>query len=140
VRRSDVYARLQALGVSDRLARQWIAEHGEDHLSGKITYVGTQKGVKNPVGYLSAALKDDFGGTAAPVPPTSDRARLLARVQNLVASRTPTQRDADRRLFMSKIEDDVARADFERHGWMSALNTGSIKAFWEELEPGAFET
>ncbi|NEK24548.1 RepB family plasmid replication initiator protein [Sulfitobacter sp. JBTF-M27] len=139
VRRSDVYEKLQGLGVSDRLARQWIAEHGEDHVAAKIAYVGAQRGVKNPVGYLSAALREDYAAENAVVPVSSERAKVLAVVRDLVAARTPTQRDADRRLFMSMIEDPGARADFERHGWMSALNTGSIKAFWAELEPEAFE-
>ncbi|KIN70186.1 Initiator RepB protein [Sulfitobacter noctilucicola] len=138
VRRSDVYARLRALGVSDRLARQWIAEHGEDHLAGKIAYVGKQRDVKNPVGYLSAALREDYAEEAATAPVSSQRARILERVRDLVAARTPTQRDADRRLFMSMIEDDAARADFERHGWMSALNTVSIKGFWQEMVPDSF--
>ena len=139
VRRSDVYEKLQGLGVSDRLARQWIAEHGEDHVAAKIAYVGAQRGVKNPVGYLSAALREDYSAEAQTAPVSSERAKVLAVVRDLVAARTPTQRDADRRLFMSMIEDPGARADFERHGWMSALNTGSIKAFWAELEPDAFE-
>ena len=137
VRRSDVYERLRGLGVSDRLARQWIAEHGEAQVSEKLAYVGAQRGVKNPVGYLTAALRGDFAATAVAAP-TSERAKLLAKVRDLAASRTPTQRDADRRLFLSMIEDPDARADFERHGWMSALNTVSIRAFWEELAPEAF--
>ncbi len=139
VRRSGVYAELRALGVSDRLARQWIGEHGETHVAEKIAYLSKQQGVRNAVGYLTSALKDDYGGVAKPKPPSSDRAKLLLRIQSLVSSRTPTQRDADRRHFLSRIEDPGARADFERHGWMSALNTGSIKAFWEELEPEAFD-
>ncbi|MEW9920387.1 replication initiation protein [Marimonas sp. MJW-29] len=139
VRRSEVYERLRALGVSDRLARQWIAEHGEDHVAEKMAYVGAQRGVKNPVGYLSVALRDDYTREAAAPAVSSERAKVLERVRDLVAARTPTQRDADRRLFLSMIEDADARADFERHGWMSALNTGAIRAFWEELEPEAFE-
>ena len=103
VRKSDVYSRLQALGVSDRLARQWIAEHGEDHVGDKISYVAGQEGVQNPVGYLTAALRDDFKAETPVVIPSSPRAKLLARVRDLVAARTPTQRDADRRLFMSII-------------------------------------
>ncbi|MBQ0804531.1 replication initiation protein [Sulfitobacter sp. HGT1] len=139
VRKSDVYSRLQALGVSDRLARQWIAEHGEDHVGDKITYVAGQGGVQNPVGYLTAALRDDFKAEAPVAKPTSARAKLLERVRDLVAARTPTQRDADRRLFMSMIDTADARADFERHGWMSALNTKAIKAFWQDLHPDAFD-
>ncbi|MBL3554112.1 replication initiation protein, partial [Rhodovulum sulfidophilum] len=55
-----------------------------------------------------------------------------------LAARKPTQRDADKRLFMARL-DAAARDDFERHGWMSALNAEAIAAFWEELHPGAFD-
>ncbi|MFQ6777670.1 replication initiation protein, partial [Cereibacter sphaeroides] len=54
-------------------------------------------------------------------------------------SRNPTQRDADRRLFLRRLEGDLERADFARLGWGSALNARAIFAFWEELEPGIFE-
>lgn len=139
-RKSDVYARLRALGVSDRLARQWMSEHGEDHVRAKIDFVAGQGGVKNPVGYLTAALKNDYGtergGFAAK--PTTPRARRLARIQELAAARKPTQRDADKRLFMARLSGSL-REDFERHGWMSALNADAIAAFWEDLSPGAFD-
>lgn len=32
MRSSAIYKRLIGMGVSDRLARQWIAEHGEEHV------------------------------------------------------------------------------------------------------------
>lgn len=138
VRKSGVYASLQSLGVADRLARQWIAEHGEDHVAQKLSFLAAQKGVVNKVGYLSAALRDDFGATPAPAP-ASARAKVLERIRDVTGARTPTQRDADRRLFASRIEDGTARADFERHGWMSALNFAGIRSFWEEMSPGAFD-
>ena len=139
-RKSDVYEKLQALGVADRLARQWIAEHGEDVMLDKLAFVAGKSGVQNPVGYLSAALRDDYGraGAGAAGPPTSSRARALAKVRDLAASRTPTQRDADRRLFASSIDSAAALSDFDRHGWMSALNFGAIQAFWQDMAPDAF--
>jgi hypothetical protein len=121
VRKSPVYERLVRLGVADRLARQWIAEHGEAALVAKLDYVEGQGGdVRNPVGYLTAALQ-------------------LRRIQAAVAQRTPTQRDADRRMFLSRLE-GAARADFERFGWMSPLNAEAVRTFWEEINPGLFET
>lgn len=144
IRNGAVYARLRGLGVSDRLARQWIGQHGEDYVGRKIDYVAGQEGVRNPVRYLSAAIKADFGadgqgGAAAQAPPpSSDRAKRLARIKALVDARTPTQRDADKRMFLSRLE-GAARDDFERHGWMSALNAERIVAFWEDLVPGAFD-
>jgi hypothetical protein len=142
LRRAPIYDRLRALGISDRLARQWLLEHGEDTVTAKLDYMRAQTGVKSPERYLAAALRDDYRPVtepARPEPATSARAARLGRVRDLAAARTPTQRDADRRLFLAGIEDAAARADFERHGWMSALNAQAIFAFWEELIPGAFD-
>lgn len=138
-RHGEVYARLRAVGVSDRLARQWIAQHGEDYVAEKLDYVGARPDVKSPARYLARAIGEDYGAATPPPAPLSERAERLRRVQEVVASRSPTQRDADRRLFLSGVTDGAARADFERHGWMSALNARAIQEFWEELEPGIFE-
>lgn len=149
LRKAPVYDRLRALGVSDRLARQWMAQHGEDIVAGKLDYVAGQSGVNSPAKYLAAALRDDYatgavGQGRGPAPPvsgrvTSERAQRLGIVRDLAARRSPTQRDADKRLFLAGIEDASARADFERHGWMSALNAQAIVAFWQDLFPRAFE-
>ncbi len=145
VRRAPVYDRLRAMGVSDRLARQWLSEHGEGAVLEKLDYVAGQEGVKSPVRYLAAALRDEYGANEKANPDgTVDaklkgRAAVLGRVRDLAAARTPTQRDADKRLFSTSIQDPSARDDFDRHGWMSALNAKAIAAFWEELFPDAFE-
>jgi len=73
---------------------------------------------------------------AAP-PDIQARAEQLRRIQAAVARRTPTQRDADRRLFLSRLE-GAAVGDFERFGWMSPLSAEAIRAFWEEILPGLF--
>ena len=111
-------------------------------MAAKLDYVGARKGVKSMVGYLSAALDQDFGGAGeAETAPArhGDRAERLRRVQQAVSARSPTQRDADKRLFMGRIADPAARSDFERFGWMSALNAQAIFAFWDEMHPGLFE-
>lgn len=138
VRNAPVYTRLRDLGIGDRLARQWVGEHGEAYVTAKLDFVAGQGGVRDPARYLTAAMRGGFGGAVEPVM-ISGRAAQLRIVQGLVAARTPTQRDADKRLFFRQIEDPAARADFERHGWMSALNAAAIRAFWEGLSPGAFE-
>ncbi|MBE9637069.1 replication initiation protein [Salipiger mangrovisoli] len=148
IRNSPLYSRLLALGVSDRLARQWLGEHGEPYVRAKLDYVAGQGGVKNPVGYLTKALKEDYRPTEPETPAqvssrnlspeTAARARRLAKIRQLAEARTPTQRDADKRLFLSRLRGSAAD-DFERHGWMSALNAEAIQAFWEELSPGAFD-
>ncbi|WP_124084782.1 replication initiation protein [Pseudogemmobacter humi] len=126
-RNTEVYARLRALGVSDRLARQWIAEHGEPHLRHKLDYVAEEGGESEP----GVSPRD-------PKAPLSPRAQRLERIQALAAARTPTQRDADRRMFLARLS-GPRHDDFERHGWMSALNAEAIAAFWEEVSPGAFD-
>ncbi len=170
VRNLPVYKTLRKQGVADRLARQWIAEHGEDYVQQKLDYMTErQRDVKSAVGYLSAALRDDYQApdTPEPVEPSpetleaarkraetkaredqayaarvaerTERARKLAVVEDLVSRRNPTQRDADKRLFLSGLTDDLDREHFRAHGWRSALNATAIFAFWEELEPGVFE-
>nr|WP_309504372.1 replication initiation protein [uncultured Roseovarius sp.] len=141
VRHGPIYGRLREMGVSDRLARQWLSTHGEDQVAAKLEYVGTRKNVESMVGYLSAALAGDFGGAgqATTPEPQSPRARRLQRLREAIAARTPTQRDADKRLFLNQIADPAKRADFERFGWMSALNADDIAAFWEEVSPGILE-
>ena len=151
LRKSETYARLRALGVSDRLARQWLGEHGQDHVRAKLDYVAAQAGVKNAVGYLTQALREDFKPGSEPksgassaeragfaAKPSTARARRLERIRDLAAARKPTQRDADKRLFMARLSGPEAD-DFDRHGWMSALNADAIASFWAELSPEAFE-
>lgn len=60
-------------------------------------------------------------------------------MRDTAEARTPTQRDADRRLFLSQIKDPLERDDFQRLGWTSALNARGMFAFWEELQPGVFD-
>ncbi|QIE42995.1 replication initiation protein [Meridianimarinicoccus aquatilis] len=174
VRHGAVYDSLRSLGVSDRLARQWISEHGEGFVAEKLAYVGRQAHVKSPVRYLTAAIRDGFSETAddsGQVKPSAeqvlvaavrrvdeeareeaekardaalseerrDRAARMARVRDAAAARTPTQRDADKRLFLSGLKDPLEREDFGRFGWGSALNARAIFAFWLEMQPGIFD-
>lgn len=168
VRSLKEYKTLRSQGVSDRLARQWIAEHGEDYVQQKLDYERGQGGVKTTVGYLSAALRDDCQPPekTAPSEPSpeaveaararqaekaredqayaarpaerEERSRKLSIVENLVSWRNPTQRDADKRSFMAGLDSDLDREHFRAHGWRSGLNANAIFDFWEELEPDAF--
>ena len=135
VRNAPVYARLLAMGLSDRLARQWIAEHGEAQVAEKLAYVTGQNGVENPVKYLKAALRDDYRAQVSEPsrPEVAARAAKLEKVRDLAAARTPTQRDADKRLFLTQLTETRQRDDFERHGWMSAINFEAIVDFWDEM-------
>jgi len=170
VRNLDVYKALRGQGVSDRLARQWIAEHGEVYVMQKVTYMIGQGQVKSSVGYLSAALRDDYQSNPQPeTPPPSPkaiaaarqqqamqdqedaayqaraaeragRARKLDIVSDLVSRRNPTQRNADKQLFMASLTGDLERENFRAHGWRSGLNASAIIAFWSDLDPSAFDS
>ena len=165
MRGSPVYARLLGQGVSDRLARQWIAEHGEAVVAEKLALVSGREGLRNPAGYLRVALaqrpepveagpasvqaveaaaaraaeRDRAEAEAeARAAERAARGRRFAAVEAAVARRNPTQRDADRRLFLAGLGGELEREDFRRHGWSSALNARAIFAFWEDMEPGLF--
>ena len=60
VRNEPIYERLRGQGVSDRLARQWINQHGAAHVAEKIAYVDGREDVRNRVSYLTAALREDY--------------------------------------------------------------------------------
>ena len=66
-------------------------------------------------------------------------AERLARIAAAAAARSPTQRDADRRLFASTLEDEADRVAFERMGWECRLLAARMAAFWEEMAPGSIE-
>lgn len=185
VRGGAVYARLRTLGVADRLARQWIAEHGEAYVAEKLAYVAGQGRVQSPLRYLTAAIRDDYRRGPEPAAPEAGEATLapgkpgggaeaarevairaldaaaretaeaareaavarerrlraarLERIAQAAGARTPTQRDADRKLFLSKLRNSLEREDFSRYGWGSALNVIAMVEFWEDLAPGLFD-
>jgi len=66
----DLRTRLRDLGVSDRLAGLWLAEHGEAYVAEKLNYVAARtrngKVRGSAVGYLSAAIRDDYRAVAVP--------------------------------------------------------------------------
>ncbi|WP_420006074.1 replication initiation protein [Arenibacterium sp. LLYu02] len=172
LRNLAVYKALRAQGIADRLARQWITEHGQDYVQEKLDYVAGQGEVKSRAGYLRAAITGDYAGSGAPKPAPLDpsteaklaearaarareqaaedaafdaraterrlRAEQIDVVEALVSRRNPTQRDADKRLFLSQLDSDLDREHFRQHGWRSALNASAIIAFWQEREPEAF--
>ena len=110
MRSSQTYKRLIAMGVSDRLARQWISEHGEEHVRSKLDYVAGQGGVRSPVRYLAAALRDDYADKGAPdeAPDPEAQARAAQRQQQAAEARdAEARREAEiaqaRRLRAAKL-------------------------------------
>lgn len=59
-RRTDAYARLREAGVADRLARQWIAEHGAAWVMQRLDWLAAREGVRSPARYLAAAIREGW--------------------------------------------------------------------------------
>jgi len=94
---SETYQRLVGQGVSDRLARSWIAEHGEDYVAEKLDYVaqkdkaGVIKG--SAAQYLSAAIRDDY---SVPKPEMPSAEALEAAEQRRQAAEVKAQAEAEK--------------------------------------------
>jgi hypothetical protein len=166
----DLTARLKALGVSDRLARLWLAEHGDAYVAEKLDYVAERsrdgKVRGSAVGYLSAAIRDDYRSGVSARPETrqalsaaagtqgararglstQDRIAALRKthrsvcfdvVEALAAARGAEEAEADRALFLERLDNEADREDFRRRGWRSSMNGRAIFQFWESIRPGA---
>lgn len=114
VRSSDTYRKLRALGVSDRLARQWISGHGEAYVAEKIAYVQASKSVKNPAGYLSAAMRDDYkasegqGGRAAARPVHDPEATAAAAARRRKQAETDQADESAREAEIARLRRTLA--------------------------------
>lgn len=149
VRSSGVYAALMGQGVSDRLARQWIAEHGEAYVAEKLAYVSQRQkagAIRNASGYLSAAITGDFrgadGGAAQPLvaqtalavdPEAAARARAAAQERERVAleeASAELERAAARTLRLGKLRRilevveacNATRRDADRRAFLARLD------------------
>ena len=59
IQHSKIYNELLQKGVSERLANQWILEHGEEYISEKLAYI-SEHSPRSSFRYLSAAIRDDY--------------------------------------------------------------------------------
>lgn len=98
LRRGRVYARLVGQGVGDRLARQWIAEHGEAEVERKLDYVAGQRDVRSPAAYLSAAMARGWSAPEAKPAPAPLDPEVSASAAAWSARREAEEaREAERR-------------------------------------------
>lgn len=74
LRATKICEALLGQGVSDRLARQWISEHGDEYIAQKLNYVAGQGKVKSTLGYLTAVIRDDYTQSAPVVEEPSEGA------------------------------------------------------------------
>jgi hypothetical protein len=143
VRTSETYAALVGQGVSDRLARQWIAEHGAAYVQEKLAYVSQRRGagkVKNPSGYLWAAIAGNYrdGSAAAEPPAAADpaadaRARAAVERKRIEAAEDKAADDARtaararrvaklRRILEAVEGFNATRRDADRRAFLARLD------------------
>lgn len=137
---SAVYAALIERGVASRLARQWIAEHGEAYVAEKLSYVAARERAgavrTSAVGYLSAAIAGDYGtrpqAVADPGLPEAVAQVLKAQADaELRESRLAEQRAASRRLRSARLarvlqaveQRNATRRDADRRAFAGRLAT-----------------
>lgn len=167
VRKTDAFRRLVENGISGRLAQRWILEHGDAYVLEKLDFVEAERRRgrvrKTPAGYLSAAIRGDFGAPPAPVavsdgalPATREtpaarqeeaerqaqrereaawRADCLAQIDAHLEKRAPLSRKAMKDRFERSLEDDFERGQFRQHGWHARAIFSKVRAFWADLIP-----
>lgn len=167
-RKTDAFRRLVENGISGRLAQRWIHEHGEAYVVEKLDFVEAERRRgrvrKTPAGYLSAAIRGDFGSTPAVVPSVepasmaSDAASVagqreeaerharrekeaawridcLARIDAHLEKRAPLSRKAMKDRFERSLDDDFERGQFRLHGWHARAIFSKVWTFWSDLIP-----
>ena len=141
---TPTYERLIGLGISHKLAQQWITAHGEDYVHEKLDYADTQRKtgkIKGSVsGFLNAAIKDDYkvvplrpkaGGKLSAKSRAEREDRVLAseRAQSEKIAREKEQTRAAARKArdwlanQTKARQDLLLAKFE-----GTLNKAHLKA------------
>lgn len=120
---TTVFKRLQAAGISKRLAESWIRQHGEDYVSAKLDLVdgkASQGSVVSVAGYLSAAIKNDYQSADKGVS-DADKARAAALKAERQAAQEAARAKADEKQARIEADRDATfkRAEAARH-WLVA--------------------
>ena len=121
---TPIYERLIGLGISHKLAQQWIIAHGEDYVREKLDYADSQRGagkIKGSVsGFLNAAIKDDYKTTkVVPI-------RAKSRSKSATKARAERERKmrAKERASSERIASEkaaVRQAAQEGRAWLRGL-------------------
>jgi len=108
-------------GLSETVARELAAQHSAEHIRAKIalldwrTSQGGQPALKNPAGFLAAAIRDDYQPPAKTSAPQRQLPRIAERpVIAAIAGESLAQQqrlDAARAHFQSLPPDEQARIE-----------------------------
>jgi len=119
VKGTPVYERLIALGISHKLAQQWIVAHGEAYVQEKLDYADSQRDtgkIKGSVsGFLNAAIEQDY--KVVPIRPKAQKSNPATQLKLDKKTREERERSAaiaeEKRV--TKIAAEKGRA------WLSTL-------------------
>ena len=120
---TPTYERLIGLGVSHKLAQQWIISHGEAYVREKLDYADSQREtgkIRGSVsGFLNAAIKDDYKDPKVVRLKDSAAAKQAAKTRE---AKEKKARAADRAKSeeIAKAKEADRRAGQEARAWLLA--------------------
>jgi len=162
VKGTPIYGRLMALGISHKLAQQWIVMHGEEYVREKLDYTSNQNKegrIRGSVsGFINAAITKDYkteksaqkasGKKSKPAKP--DLAEFKAEARRKKEKQVRRQRGEELTLwldslqihkreeiladFVTTLDKDFLKADFIKHGIKAPLIIDRFALFVEAGE------
>lgn len=139
VKGTPVYERLMDLGISHKLAQQWIASHGEDYVLEKLDYADSQRQtgkIKGSVsGFLNAAIKDDYQvSKVVPLRPKSpSKASARARAEKQFKHQAQERAQSDK---LARDKERLRARAQQGRDWLEARDPERRAALLQEFEAG----
>jgi len=120
VKGTDVYKRLMDVGISHKLAQQWIVTHGEDKVREKLDYTDAQRKdgrIRGSVsGFINAAITNDYK-VAKPAAKKVTSKKISEKPNNLEI--------AEKKAEASRFKEKQARGQRQEElmTWLETLET-----------------
>jgi len=137
VKGTPIYGRLMALGISHKLAQQWIVMHGEEYVREKLDYTSNQNKegrIRGSVsGFINAAITKDYkteksaqkasGKKSKPAKP--DLAEFKAEARRKKEKQVRRQRGEELTLWLDSLQ--IHRADLTNKDFMLIFEESALK-------------
>lgn len=152
VKLSDVYTRLVAHSITEKLVRQWLEQYGEEYLIQKLEYVESQAKlghIKGSVaGFLVAAITNNYQ-TSEPLkklaikkkhPPEQEKNQRAQheqqKIEDYLASLTPEHLAALQHDFLQAHQADrVIMQQYRKNGFKSAAVRALLRGYAKQFMP-----
>jgi len=133
-----IYERLRKLGISHKLATQWIISHGESYVREKLDYADNQnksgKIKGNVSGFLNAAIKDDYKSPNVVPMRRPSASRVSAKEEEKLAKEKLEREKNIARRRAEKFAFEKAKQEFDVLDESRKLEL--LKTFEVSLEKG----